>query len=330
MNEIHVPHARSTRTTESAGAARKRRPPWLAGALLAVAALLAACDPSGTASSRTVPADWPRLELAGVKLPTCVAWRMADRERLVPPQVDPFRPLTRFFASYSEPVGLLFTYPDARYRSVHFDHDQLSGRLAVLFLDAEGRVETVHRIGSREQLARSDRPIRAALFTPGAWFDEHPVATGTRIALPKTALAGAEPETARLERIEPITVGGKRLEVEIAHRTAERNRGLMYRDFIPDHTGMLFLFPAARPQKFWMRNTRVGLDAAYIDENRVIKNIVTMRPHDLDRDGKYASNGPVVWVLETRAGWFRDNGVRAGDRLVISEALNALRRRADP
>jgi len=300
----------------------------------AAVALFVLIRGGGREPVQPVPAEWPRIQIAGETLPVHVARTRAERDRLVPPRTTRIRPLTRFFSRYSVPVGVLFVYPEAGYgyRSVHFDVDELGGSQGLIYLTAEGRVDSVHAVDSGGKPYLSRNPVQFALFVPGAWFRSRAITENTPVALPPDLTRGAEPETAPITDPPPATirVGGKTLKVEIASRAHDRARGLMYRPHIPDGTGMLFLFPTAHEQHFWMRNTRTPLDIAYIDENYVIRNISTMRPHDLDPERKHVSAGPVIIALETRAGWFRDNGVKPGDRLEVDERVRQLQREAEP
>jgi uncharacterized membrane protein (UPF0127 family) len=56
-----------------------------------------------------------------------------------------------------------------------------------------------------------------------------------------------------------------KIDVEIAENDAERNKGLMYRPYIPDSAGMLFIFPEPKELGFWMKNTQIPLDIIYVD-----------------------------------------------------------------
>src|SRR5690348_1721092 len=46
----------------------------------------------------------------------------------------------------------------------------------------------------------------------------------------------------------------KKIEVEIAENEAERNKGLMFRSYLPDSVGMLFIFEQPDEHSFWMKN----------------------------------------------------------------------------
>ncbi|MEM1010287.1 MAG: DUF192 domain-containing protein, partial [Myxococcota bacterium] len=51
------------------------------------------------------------------------------------------------------------------------------------------------------------------------------------------------------------TASGKEvaIHVELACTHASRNRGLMFRKYLPTHAGMLFVFPKPEVLSFWMK-----------------------------------------------------------------------------
>lgn len=112
-------------------------------------------------------------------------------------------------------------------------------------------------------------------------------------------------------RTHELLVGGVTVTAEIADTPALRERGLMERDSLPENHGMLFVYPDERQRSFWMRNTPIALDIAFLDRNGTIINIETMRPND---DTSHYSDGPMMYALEMEAGWFEENGIEAGDR----------------
>jgi uncharacterized membrane protein (UPF0127 family) len=109
-----------------------------------------------------------------------------------------------------------------------------------------------------------------------------------------------------------IRVGGSTVTVEIADDPDLRSRGLMNRDSLPEDTGMLFVYPEEQILSFWMRNTRIPLDIAFIDRNGFILEIQQMEPHD---DASHASTQPAMYALELRKGWFEDHAVEPGERV---------------
>ncbi len=281
------------------------------------------------------PVQLPTLSIDGVELPVAVCTRHAERIALTPEQLNPYdRPLARHLKRGGQDTAVLFVYPDDLFRSVHLDRDPSGGTLGLVYLTKDGRVDSTVAVKGAEQLILSEGAIRYVLFLPEPWFSQHPITKKSVIQLPAsaTASAAAEPEFTPITDPPPVKVkvGGVPIKVEVACRTATRNRGLMYRNYIPDNTGMLFLFPQPREQKFWMRNTRASLDIAYIDADYRIANILTMQSHDLDQSSRYKSYGPVIIARETRANWFRAHQVKKGARLEVSEAVKQLQKSSDP
>ena len=117
-----------------------------------------------------------------------------------------------------------------------------------------------------------------------------------------------------LEPLSIVTASGEhRFLVEIADDDAERERGLMYRPPLEDDRGMLFQFPAAREQSFWMKNTPNSLDIIYIDpQGRIVSIASHATPYS---QTPLPSNGAANGVLELRAGRADEIGAKPGDRV---------------
>ena len=107
-----------------------------------------------------------------------------------------------------------------------------------------------------------------------------------------------------------VIIGSDTVRVEIASTPDQREVGLKYRDEVPEGTGMLFVFQAESVQSFWMMDTYVALDIAYIDAKFRIVDIQQMEPLTTDL---HTSARPAMFILEVRKGWFEERGVRVGD-----------------
>ena len=106
-----------------------------------------------------------------------------------------------------------------------------------------------------------------------------------------------------------LRINGHKLTAEVAATNEQRMTGLMHRFSLkPDH-GMLFVFRDQQPQAFWMKNTFIALSIAYIDDKGRIANIEDMAPRT---ENTHPSNGPVLYALEMKKGWFKDHGIDAG------------------
>jgi len=83
----------------------------------------------------------------------------------------------------------------------------------------------------------------------------------------------------------------------------------MYRESLAKGKGMLFVFPDTQIRSFWMKNTFIPLDIAYIDAELKIINILAMEPENLD---SFPSTRPAMFALEVPLGWFAEKGIQPG------------------
>ena len=86
----------------------------------------------------------------------------------------------------------------------------------------------------------------------------------------------------------------------------------MQRTCLPADHGMLFVYSDEGIRQFWMRNTNIALDIAFMDKNRVILNVEQMNPHT---DSLHASVGAAMYALEMNQDWFASNQVAVGDQM---------------
>ena len=107
------------------------------------------------------------------------------------------------------------------------------------------------------------------------------------------------------------------LVVEVADDPHEIEIGLMGREDIGRHDGMLFVSNVPRTPRFWMKNTRIPLDMIFIDEDEgVVLIAADRRPGDLTY---VTPDRPVVAVLELEAGKSAQMGLREGDKVILPD-----------
>jgi uncharacterized membrane protein (UPF0127 family) len=111
-----------------------------------------------------------------------------------------------------------------------------------------------------------------------------------------------------------VIFGADTVRAEVARTTDEREQGLMYRQELPDGTGMLFVFDTEEVRSFWMENTYVPLDIAFLDVSLRVVDIQQMDPRTTD---PHESAGPAMFALEVPQGWFAAHGVRVGDHAKV-------------
>ncbi len=110
------------------------------------------------------------------------------------------------------------------------------------------------------------------------------------------------------------------LTVEIANRSDQRQRGLMFRESMDELAGMLFVFQGDRAGGFWMRNTLIPLDIAYLGADGIVLEIVHGVPLSLD---VLRPAQPYRYTLEVNGGWFERHGFGVGDRVAIPAGVEA-------
>jgi len=110
-----------------------------------------------------------------------------------------------------------------------------------------------------------------------------------------------------------------KLYIDVADTPIKREYGLMDRKSLANNRGMLFKFPQSHRLGFWMRNTYIPLDIAFIDDNGRISQIEKMYPLSTR---SIRSNDNCKYALEVNAGWFKENGIKVGDK-ICETSLNS-------
>lgn len=146
------------------------------------------------------------------------------------------------------------------------------------------------------KIAPQSLPVRLLLFVLACLAQSAFAQSAVQTGLPRTR----------------ITAGMYLIDAQVARTPQQQALGLMHRRQLPLHEGMLFVFPQARQQCFWMKNTLIPLTAAFIDDDGRIVNLADMQPRS---EKPHCSERPVRYVLEMNQGWFAKRGLGAGFRL---------------
>ena len=123
------------------------------------------------------------------------------------------------------------------------------------------------------------------------------------------SLTFAAPELPVIE----LTAGMHRIEAEVVNTQETRMRGLMMRQSMPAHRGMLFVFDADARHCMWMKNTLLPLAVAFLDGQGRIVNVEEMQPRTEDN---HCAAKPARYALEMNAQWFGKRGLGAGTQLL--------------
>lgn len=110
-----------------------------------------------------------------------------------------------------------------------------------------------------------------------------------------------------------------RVQAEIADTPIKRSQGLMGRKFLPSNSGMLFDFGNAQPLSFWMYNTYIPLQIAFIEKDGRIGQIENLVPLSTRR---VRSKDYYRYALELPSGWFDKNNIKVGAMVGLEPLIN--------
>jgi len=127
-----------------------------------------------------------------------------------------------------------------------------------------------------------------------------------------------------------LSIKQQAFELWVADDASEQSQGLMFvsaerMEPLPDGTqrGMIFVFNHEQNLNFWMKNTIIPLDIAYLDSDGLVVATYTMAPLD-ERVGQYRSGTPALYAIEVNAGVWGRIGLRPGD--VVDVPSTVLKR----
>lgn len=107
-----------------------------------------------------------------------------------------------------------------------------------------------------------------------------------------------------------LEIAGNKVQVEVADTPQTMASGLMHRKSMPENAGMLFVFASERQASFWMRNTYIPLDIAYLDRAGRVKEIHSAQP--LNESPIVSASTQIAYALEMNQGWFANRGIPPG------------------
>ncbi len=111
-----------------------------------------------------------------------------------------------------------------------------------------------------------------------------------------------------------VIIGTDTVVAEVARTADERSQGLKDRDFLAPGAGMIFVFDNAEVRSFWMQDTFIPLDIAYLDEDARIIDIQQMEP---ESTRLHTSSAPAMFALEVPQGWFAEMEIEVGAKAEI-------------
>ncbi|OHD36378.1 MAG: hypothetical protein A2015_04440 [Spirochaetes bacterium GWF1_31_7] len=106
--------------------------------------------------------------------------------------------------------------------------------------------------------------------------------------------------------------------LEVADTYEKRQKGLMFRKKLQEKSGMIFVYSYADYRNFYMKNTLIPLDIAFIGPDLKILNIEQMAPLD---ETSVPSDGEAMYAIEMNKGFFNSINMKPGDSIEILSSL---------
>ncbi|MBN1410419.1 MAG: DUF192 domain-containing protein [Spirochaetales bacterium] len=120
-------------------------------------------------------------------------------------------------------------------------------------------------------------------------------------------------ETEKLPAVK-IMIKGVEFSFEVARSREEQAKGLMFREEMGRHEGMLFLYTEYTHGPFWMKNTLLPLSIAFLDREGTVITLADMKPKS---ERLIRSERPYLYALEVNQGVFGELGLKPGDKIKL-------------
>jgi len=118
-----------------------------------------------------------------------------------------------------------------------------------------------------------------------------------------------------LETREITMPDSRTIRVEVMIKPVDLQRGMMYRDSLPEGRGMLFWHKQTSPYTYWMYQVKIPLDLIFIDAQHRVLGVSANTPPCQTRASDcphYGGYEGTKFVLELGAGQARKYGVEPG------------------
>ena len=103
--------------------------------------------------------------------------------------------------------------------------------------------------------------------------------------------------------------------VDIASDMTQSKIGLSNRNLNKENYFMVFILDKPQKVSFWMKNTKIDLSIAFINEESRIVEISNLKANSIKQ--KISKNNDVKYALEVPKGYFIENQIRVGDYFQI-------------
>ncbi len=121
-----------------------------------------------------------------------------------------------------------------------------------------------------------------------------------------------------------IKINNTEITVEIADTPKLKRKGLMFRKYLPEKNGMIFLFDKPQKTNFWMKNVNFPLDLIFIYKNKIIKIYKKLPPCKSKHCPIYPSKVLTECVIELNGGFCQKYGIQVGQKIIFDKRLENL------
>jgi uncharacterized membrane protein (UPF0127 family) len=126
-------------------------------------------------------------------------------------------------------------------------------------------------------------------------------------------------------KVPTVQIGANKVKLEVAATREQIERGLMYRNSMPEDHGMVFLFHPPSGVKFWMAHCYMPLDMLMIKDGKIVRIFENVQP-ERDKPESECPTYPsasepsitVDEVVEVNAGYAKRHNIKTGDGVEFS------------
>jgi len=107
-------------------------------------------------------------------------------------------------------------------------------------------------------------------------------------------------------------------DVELVQNTISMAKGLMFRKFLGQDKGMLFIFKKEAKYSFWMKNTFIPLDIIWLNKDKKVVFIIeNAQPCKWYYCSSLKPTAEAKYTLEVNGGIVEKIGLMVGDNLIL-------------
>lgn len=110
--------------------------------------------------------------------------------------------------------------------------------------------------------------------------------------------------------------------MDICDTPEKQELGMKFKTVMPKEEGLLFRWQSPRVLSFWMKDTYLPLDIAFVDSNNKIVKTEKMVPLSTR---SVSSGSPCVMALEVLSGALEQHGISVGDEISFDKEKMVLR-----